>query len=224
LPTGALSISGTGTVQLAANTGLAQVTSLSISPAAVLDITNNHLIIDYGSGSDPISSIRGYLFSGYNGGTWTGPGIDSSVAALPADNSYGIGYADGADGVVAGLSSGQIEVAYTLYGDANLDGVVSGDDFTILVANLGHQVSGWDQGDFLYTGSVTGDDFTALVANLGKADNGADVVLSARDYAAIDAFAAANGLMADVPEPATGSLLLISGASFLMGRRQRRSS
>ena len=38
---------------------------------------------------------------------------------------------------------------------------------------------------------------------------------------AIDAFAAANGLMADVPEPATLSMLGIAGLGLLGRRRQR---
>ncbi|MGD0463397.1 MAG: PEP-CTERM sorting domain-containing protein, partial [Tepidisphaeraceae bacterium] len=84
----------------------------------------------------------------------------------------------------------------------------------------GKLVSGWDQGDFLYTGTVTGADFTALVANLGKEANGGSVVLPAADWAAVDAFAAANGLMSDVPEPGAIILLLPAGVLFLS--RQRR--
>jgi hypothetical protein len=81
------------------------------------DVTNGHFFIDYAGGADPISTIRGYLAFGYAGGAWTGPGINSSTAALSANSHYALGYADGADGIVAGLSSGQIEVMYTLYGD-----------------------------------------------------------------------------------------------------------
>jgi aryl-phospho-beta-D-glucosidase BglC (GH1 family) len=157
-----------GELQLAAGTGSSAITSLSLNGSAIIDMTNNELLIDFGSGTDPIASVRSELISGYAGGTWTGPGIDSSVAALPANSHYAIGYADGADHVVAGLSSGQIEIKYTLLGDADLDGAVTGSDFTALVANLGKSGRSWDQGDFDYDGSVTGSDFTDLVANLGQ--------------------------------------------------------
>ena len=38
-------------------------------------------------------------------------------------------------------TSRQIEITYTLYGDANLDGVVNGTDFGILAAHFGRQVT-----------------------------------------------------------------------------------
>jgi hypothetical protein len=206
------------TLQLAANSGGNSVASLTIAAGSTLDLTNNHLIINYAGGPDPIATIRGYLKTGYNNGNWTGPGIDSS--AIPAGGHYALGYADGADNVVKGLSSGQIEIKYTLYGDANLDGLVSGDDFTILAANIGKIVSGWDKGDFNYDGVVSGDDFTLLVSNLGRQANGASIVLPAIDYAAIDAFAEANGLMADVPEP--GMIGVCTIATGLLMQRARR--
>jgi autotransporter-associated beta strand protein len=229
------SLSGTGTlnispldnpdpiVTLAMNSGLATQGGLTIAANSSLDITNNHLIIGYTSATKATvdANIRSYIISGRNGGTWTGTtGITSSVAALPANSHYAIGYADGADGVVSGLSSGQIEIKYTLLGDADLAGSVTGNDFTILVSHLGKLVTRWDQGDFDYDGSVTGNDFTALVSNIGKSATGADVVLPAADYAAIDAFAAANGLMADVPEPASAGLLLVAGFGMLARRRR----
>ena len=195
---------------------------LSLGANATLDLTDTTLLINYGSGPDPISTIRGYLMSGYAGGAWNGPGIDSSATA--ANSGYGLGVADSADpGNPADLSSDQIEIKYTLLGDLNLDGVVNGDDFTILVGNLGKSVSGWDQGDFFYTGTVNGDDFTALISNLGKSANGGDVQLPASVYAAVDAFAAAHGLMADVPEPASVGLAVLGIMGALSVRRRPTS-
>jgi autotransporter-associated beta strand protein len=221
LGNGPVTIGASGDIQLGANTGLAIATSLSIASGGVLDVNNNHMIIGYAPGTQASAdaTVRGYLISGYAGGNWNGPGIDSS--AILAGSSSGVGYADGADGVVAGLASGQIEIKYTLLGDADLDGAVTGSDFTVLASNLGKSVSGWDQGDFNYDGVVNGIDFTELVANLGKSASGAAVELSAADYAAIDAFAAANGLMADVPEPGSGMMLV--AASGILLRRYRRS-
>ena len=156
------------------------VSSLTLSNGATLDVGNNELIINYGSNPDPISTIAGYLISGRNGGAWNGTGIFSSAAAVSP--GYALGYADSADtGNPAGLSSDQIEIKYTLLGDATLTGTVSVADFTILTINLGKTMSGWDQGDFLYTGTITGSDFTALVTNLGKTAQGTAVVLPASD-------------------------------------------
>ncbi len=207
------------TLQIAPNSGESDLSSLTIAAGCDLDLTNNHLFLDYGINPDPVSTIRGYLASGYNGGKWNGLGINSSAAA--ANSHYAIGYADSADsGNPAGLASGQIEIKYTLYGDANLDGLVSGDDFTIVASNLGKSVSAWDEGDFNYDGVVNGDDFTLLVGNLGKQANGTDFVLPASDYAAIDAFAAANGLMGNVPEPTSFGSVGLAAAGVLVRRRR----
>ncbi|HEY1922701.1 MAG TPA: hypothetical protein VGG44_08030 [Tepidisphaeraceae bacterium] len=64
------------------------------SYAYAFAVTNNHLIFSY-TGNSPITTIAGYIASGYAGGTWTGPGIVSSCIA--ANPTYGVGYADGAD-------------------------------------------------------------------------------------------------------------------------------
>jgi hypothetical protein len=168
---GSLTING-GTLDLGTNSGGSTVTSLAITGSGTLDIGNNHLFIDF-SGADPISTVRGYLTTGYAGGLWNGAGIDSSAAAVTP--GYGVGYADGSDGVVTGLSSGQIEIQYALYGDANLDGTVSGADFSILAANLGQSVNGWDKGDFNYDGVDNGEDFSLLISNLDKSAANADI-------------------------------------------------
>jgi len=230
LTKGVLTITG-GKTQLAADVTLGSgaaasnvnLSSLSITGTGQLDITNNQIIIDYG-GSDPMSAIYGYLESGYNNASWNGPGIISSTAqALTNSLSYGVGYADGNDNVVSGLSSGQIELKYTLLGDANLDGVVNGSDFSILAANFGQGVTNWDQGNFLFTSAVNGSDFSALAANFGQGDSGAAVSVSQADIAALGAFAAANNLPSPtitvVPEPAC-AMIAISAFVLVAARRR----
>jgi hypothetical protein len=46
------------------------------------------------------------------------------------------------------------------------------------------------------------------------------MAIPAADYAAIDAFAVANGLMADVPEPGPAVLFVFAGLGIVMRRRR----
>jgi hypothetical protein len=151
--------------------------TLTISPGSTLDVTNNVVLINYGSGADPNSSILSYLSSGANGGGWNGTGIVSSTAA--GNSNYGVGYSDGADGVDPNLTSGQIEVAYAQYGDISLQGLVNANDFHILSGNFGLIVtSGWEAGDFLYQGVVNAQDFHFLTSNFGQTANDYPSVLA----------------------------------------------
>jgi autotransporter-associated beta strand protein len=240
LPAGPVSLSGNGVLQLTSNVTLGSqsantpvtsptsnvmITSLSIAGNGTLDITNNHILINYGSGSDPIASIAAWIAGGaYGVGTtvtWTGTGITSSAAAVNS-GSYGIGYADAADaGNPAGLASGQIEVMYTLLGDANLDGKVNGADFNLMATNFNQSVTaGWDEGDFNYDGKVNGNDFVLLAANFNQFASQSAV--SAADEAAVDAFAAANGIsLASVPEPASIGMLVVAGVGMLARRKRK---
>ncbi|MGD0140990.1 MAG: PEP-CTERM sorting domain-containing protein [Tepidisphaeraceae bacterium] len=220
----AVAVDGGGKLQITQSFSTLNVAGLTINTASnsTVDIGTNALIIN--NSSDPIATIQAYLSAGYNGGAWNGPGGIVTSAPLTFDGlKYGLGYADGKDGVVSGLSSGQIEVKYTLLGDANLDGLVNGSDFNILAANFNQSITGWDQGDFNYDGLVNATDFNVLAANFNQGiNNGA----SAGDVAALDAFAAANGLSiptSAVPEPASLGLLTF-GAVGILARRRRRES
>ena len=220
-PSGA-SVTVNGTLNLASNldtsVGVVTLGSLSIGSAGKLNIANNHMFINYGSGPDPISSVASMLASGYAGGAWNGAGIDTTAPLVVGGLTYGIGYADGADPqhLATGLASGTIEVAYALLGDADLNGIVNGIDFGILAANFNKGITGWDEGDFDYNNIVNGLDFGDLAANFNKGAAGTDAV------AALDAFAAANGLLADVPEPGCAAIMIAASAGLLRRRVRRR--
>jgi hypothetical protein len=214
-----LSLASTSNASISSSNGPAVLQVNNLSNSGILDVANNKLIVNYSNGADPIASIRSQLVHGYAGGNWNGTGIDSSFAATHP--GYALGYADGADGTVGGLDTGQIEVTYALYGDTNLDGIVDGSDFAVLAANFDKSVTGWDQGDFDYAGIVDASDFALLAANFGRSSSGAAVTLPSSDWTALDSFAAANGLQADVPEPA--ALGLIASATIgLLRMRVRR--
>jgi len=192
------------------------------------------LAIDYGTGTDPISSILSSLTRGFNSGQWNGVGINSAaVATLNSSQSkliYGIGYADGSDGLTA-VPSGEILVMPTLDGDAKLQGNVVFGDFQLLAQFFGKPNTTWDEGDFTYNGTTSFGDFQLLAQNFG-ANAGA---VTAGQIASLNSFAAgfgdhlvpnADGVgfqVVAVPEPVSGSLLAIAGLG-LLGRRRSRAS
>jgi Dockerin type I domain len=173
---GTLSIaSGASAAITPATTGATTLSlgNLSIASTGTLDVANNEVLINYGSGTDPISSVAAWIASGYNTGLWNGTGIISSNAQTRPH--YALGYADSADtGNPANLATQQIKIVYTLSGDANLDGSVNGTDLGIVATNFNKSVkgpSGWDQGDFNYDGSINGTDLGDVSTNFNQGAN-----------------------------------------------------
>jgi autotransporter-associated beta strand protein len=218
LPTGnSLTIGSGATVQLGAGTGGETLSAISFGDAtSTLDIMNNHVFITDNAGVP--ATILAALKAGH-ASNWAGPGgIISTTASLHP----GYGVAFGEHTFIAGIPSGQIEISYTLNGDINQDGVVNGTDFGILAGNFGKSVTGgWEQGDLNYDGTVNGTDFGLLAGNFGKSATGRSVVLPASEWTALETFASAHGLLADVPEPASVGMMVLAGAGAL-GRRRRR--
>ncbi len=220
-----LEVGTASTATISGSGNIVQVGTLSNS--GLIDITQNELLISYLPGNDPDASIAAEIKGGYNNGGWNGSSgiLSSSARTLTNGFRYGVGWADGADHQASGITSGQIEIKYTLLGDANLDGAVNGTDFSILASNFGLGLTNWDQGNFLFTSAVNGADFAAMAANFGQGDSNAGAIVSPADIAALDAFAAANGLPAPtigaVPEPATVGVLGLGAAGLIVRRRQR---
>src|SRR5205823_2365876 len=109
-----------------------------------------------------------------------GTGGIASFAASQAgggdDISFAVGYVENSFLPQLGLSSytsfggqtvdsGSLLIRYTKGADANLDGIVNGDDVTIVGADLNNGSTGeWFLGDFDYDGICDGDDVTVLGA------------------------------------------------------------
>jgi hypothetical protein len=81
-----------------------------------------------------------------------------------------MGVADWPPGSGNTISPTAVVGKYTYFGDMNIDGPVTGDDYTVVDANLGSDpVAGseWLSGDANLDGIITGDDYTVIDANVG---------------------------------------------------------
>ena len=148
--------------------------SLTLSGTAVLDASEFHVVVDY-TGPSPLEPIRAALTSGYNGGAWNGPGINSMIAALPVTGTA-LGYAEASaifttfPATFAGqqVDDTSVLIRHTFYGDADLSGSLSLDDFNALAANFGAAGRQWFQGDFDFNGHVNLNDFNLLAEHFGE--------------------------------------------------------
>jgi beta-glucanase (GH16 family) len=185
-----------------------KIESLSIAPAAILNLADNGLAVDY-TGASPIDSIRALIQSGAASGT----GLVSSAGAL--------GYAEASDLVVSEFLGLPVDpttvlVKSSFIGDSNLDGQVDITDLGNLATNW--QSSGrWFQGDFNYDQFVDITDLGLLATNW-QAGVSASITPAAGPWAFNDALRALDLPPTSVPEPVVAPLVALAGACLIRRR------
>ena len=211
--TGANTYTGSTIVNNAA--GAIRVNGTSSSPVltgAGADVQNGSLLFDYTGGTDPVTTIRSLLATGFGNGFTAGP-LRSSTATM----NRGLGYAD--DGTTT------VTVKSVLNGDANLDGTVTIADFNALAGNFNQPVATYAGGDFNYDGQVTIADFNLLAANFNRSTDGGVAGPNFAAYTALFGFASANHDVAafesatGVPEPAVAAVTILGAFGVLRRRR-----
>jgi hypothetical protein len=125
------------------------VNTLATTGAGRFDLTDNSMVFR----DMTVAGVQALIQSGFNVGQWTGPGLNSSTAAAASPAITAIGFAS--NGIlnrssfkgVTPLTATDVLVKYTYYGDSDLNGVTTLDDYTLFLN--GYQAAGttWVQGD-----------------------------------------------------------------------------
>jgi hypothetical protein len=151
----------------------AKAGGLVIAAGAQLDVAGNGLLLS--QAGTTVATLRGYLLSGQ---------LMSSSAVL--------GY------VVD--STGEIVVRGAVYGDANLDGVITADDYALIDRGFARHLSDWQDGDFNYDGVVNGEDYFLMDQEYLEQGGAMSAGLLAEREAQFGA-GYVTGLLESVPEP-----------------------
>jgi PEP-CTERM motif len=220
---------GTVTAQLLGNT---TIPTLTLS-GTTLDVISHALIVTQGN----LGTITGQIKTGFNQGAWNGTtGILSSAAAADTTHLKAVGvllnddghgnplYGSGAPlGLLDGLNPAvdAVLVKYTYYGDANLDGVVDGSDYSRIDNGYLNQLTGWSNGDFNYDGVIDGSDYTLIDNAFNSQGASLASEIAGSPLAIATAQISGPAGVAAVPEPASLSLLGL-GSVALLGRRRRK--
>ncbi|HEX8524968.1 MAG TPA: glycoside hydrolase [Tepidisphaeraceae bacterium] len=211
---------GEGASAIVSKSGQAMlhVDTLNLSGGAKLDLNDNDLIVENGD-YETISQLRwqGYRDSEDSNVT----GIISSAGQtllghpiLAVFNNALLGASDWPWGSGNTLGANAVVGQFAYIGDADLNGMVTPDDYTAVDSNLGQWVGfeggmNWFAGDWNFDGMITPDDYLAIDSNLGLGEGNP---LAAQGMAALG--------MAAVPEPGSVAAVVAVGAVALRHRRR----
>ena len=215
-----LTVGGGGapaTLQLGGGNVALKTSALTIDTAGggKLDLRNGKLIVAGGI----FDQINNLILSGHNAGAWNGNGILTSAATA----NTGLGFARAQDvalvgGIFGGLTvnAGDVLIAYTLYGDADLNGGVDFNDLARLAQNYNTSSKSWHQGDFTYDSIVDFNDLAKMAQNYNTSLAAGAIPGVAAGFEQDWATA-----VASVPEPAMMEVMaVIVGLVAVLGRRR----
>lgn len=180
--------------------------SLSIAPGAMLQLTNNALILDSATSSALAEDVRQHILAGriaFDIGPQVRLGFgDNQVLQIDSFAGRDVSSHD------------NVLLKWTYAGDANLDGQVDIRDLYLLAQSF--QSAGlWTSGDFDYSGTVDAIDLGYLARNWQA---GVGDPIPAGDLSTALMSLGLPGV--SVPEPA-GTLMIAAAALATMRRRQR---
>ncbi len=162
----ALTIAATDSVTLAAGGGKVIVVA-ALTDNGTLDLTNNAMVIHNGNEG----TITSLISSAFSNGSWTGVGITSAAARNDGNHMHALGIVlnnNGTTGTIdttfksQAVGRNDLLIGFTYYGDANLDGVIDGSDYTKIDFGTSTGSTGWLNGDFNYDSAINGTDYTLI--------------------------------------------------------------
>ena len=198
--------------------------SIDTVTGSKIDLASNAMIASAAStgswNGSAYTGVAGLIATGRNGGAWTGGGIVTSQTAAKSPNTLttlGVAASSDALGITAGqtatwfgntVSAGDTLVLYTFAGDANLDGVISGDDYFQIDSSFPQHLRGYFHGDFDFNGVINGDDYFLIDSNFPQQ--------SAFPPSGVE------GVIA-VPEPSSAVAVFAAAAACMTSRSRQRS-